>query len=85
MYTVYVLRDKNNILYKGLTTDLERRLKEHRSGNTRTTSLMNKESLTVVYIEEYDNLREARNREKYFKSSAGRRFLKDKCSGSSDG
>ncbi|MBL8029690.1 MAG: GIY-YIG nuclease family protein [Candidatus Doudnabacteria bacterium] len=34
MYTVYVLRDKDGKLYKGMTKDLERRLKEHKYGHT---------------------------------------------------
>lgn len=76
MFTVYVLRDENNKLYKGLTNDLNRRFKEHRSGHTITTSRMSK--LKIVYTEEYDNFKEARKRELYLKSAAGRRFLKNK-------
>lgn len=76
MYIVYVLKDKDGKMYKGLTSDLKRRLREHRTHGSRTTSLMDKESLKVVYTEECNNLSEARKREKYFKSSAGRRFLK---------
>ena len=33
---------------------------------------------TVIYTEEYDSLEEARRREKYLKSAAGRRFIKKK-------
>ena len=32
--------------------------------------------LHVIYTEEFGTLEEARKREKYFKSAAGRRFLK---------
>jgi hypothetical protein len=35
-------------------------------------------NIQVVYIEKYDNLRDARNREKYLKTAAGRRFVKFK-------
>lgn len=76
MYTVYILRDKKGKLYKGFTNNLERRLVEHRSGHTQTTASM--EILTVVYTEEYDNLKAARERERYFKTAAGRRFIKFK-------
>ena len=34
--------------------------------------------LKVVYTEEYDILEQARKRELYLKSAAGRRFLKNK-------
>jgi putative endonuclease len=75
-YTTYVLVDENGKLYKGFTNNLERRLAEHRSGHTITTSRM--PSLTVAYTEEFDTLDSARKRELYFKSAAGRRFLKKK-------
>ncbi len=74
MYTVYVLKDLNGKFYKGMTNDLSRRLKEHLSGGTRTTSLMN--NPVVVYEEKCDTIEKARKREIYLKTSAGRRFLK---------
>ncbi len=75
-YTTYVLRDQNGKLYKGVTNNLMRRLKEHRSGHTITTSRM--VGLEVVYIEEYSSFIEARRREVYLKTAAGRKFLKSK-------
>jgi len=74
MYTVYVLKDKNNKFYKGVTNNIERRLREHRSGHTKTTSKM--EKLELVYIEEHSDFKTARKRELYIKSAAGRKFLK---------
>ena len=76
MYTVYVLRDRDGRFYKGLTSDLTRRLREHKSGSTITTSRMRE--LKVVYSEKYKTFEEAHAREKYLKTSAGRRFLKKK-------
>ena len=76
MYNVYVLKDENGKLYKGMTNNLKRRLIEHRSGKTITTSRM--KNFTVIYNEEYEDFRTARKRELYFKSAAGRRFLKKK-------
>ena len=75
MYTVYILIDKYNKLYKGMTNNIVRRLKEHRSGHTITTSRM--QDLKVLYTEEFDSFEKARKREKYFKTSAGRRFIKN--------
>ncbi len=69
---VYVLRDSNEKLYKGLTSDLDRRLKEHKRGHTQTTKRMR--DLEVVYIEKYDSFEDTRARELYFKTAAGRRF-----------
>ncbi len=79
MYTVYVLQDEKGKLYKGCTNNLARRFSEHVSGNTRTTRLMS--GLKIVYTEEYETFGEARLREKYLKSSAGRRYLKKKMTG----
>jgi putative endonuclease len=74
MYTVYVLQDNKGKFYKGYTNNLLRRLKEHRLGHTRTTSRM--KALEVVYSEQCDTKEEAKKREKYFKTAAGRRFIK---------
>ena len=76
MYTVYVLQDERGTLYKGMTNDLERRLREHRSGKTTTTRKMM--NFVVVYTEVYSDKEAARKRELYFKTAAGRRFLKKK-------
>ena len=76
MYTVYVLQDENGKCYKGCTNNLARRLKEHNSWGSRTTSMMGE--LDLVYKEEYDTFKEARAREVYLKTAAGRRFLKTK-------
>lgn len=73
-YTVYVLADDSGRLYKGVTNNLDRRLKEHISGHTFTTRKMS--GLVVRYTEMYDTFEAARAREKYLKSAAGRRFLK---------
>lgn len=76
MFTVYILRDISGKVYKGMTNNLDRRLKEHRSGHAATTSRMKK--FSVVYTENYETFDEARKRELYLKSAAGRRFLKIK-------
>ncbi|HEY4518660.1 MAG TPA: GIY-YIG nuclease family protein [Candidatus Paceibacterota bacterium] len=74
IYTVYVLVDSRGKLYKGMTSDLVRRLIEHKRGKTLTTKRM--KDLKVVYTEEYPEFAMARKRELYLKTAAGRRFLK---------
>ncbi len=76
MITVYVLKDSNGKYYKGLTGNIKRRLQEHKSGQTKSTSSMR--DLVVVYTEEFPDFKSARKRELYLKSAAGRRFLKNK-------
>jgi putative endonuclease len=75
-YVVYVLKDETGKFYKGVTSNLERRLKEHQQGKTKTTSRM--QQLSVAYTERFDTFNQARKREIYFKSAAGRRFLKQR-------
>jgi len=60
--------------YVGSTFDLENRLREHNLGKSTFTSRY--KPWTIVYSEKFDTIGEARKREKYLKSCAGRKFLK---------
>ena len=68
-----------NTLYTGQTNNLERRLKEHQEKKGRGAKYTRSfSSVKLVYKEEFATRKEAGAREKYFKSGAGRRFLKEK-------
>jgi putative endonuclease len=76
MWYVYVLesqRDGNH--YTGMSTDVKRRLKQHNSGKVRSTK--SRRPFKIIYKEPVGTRKEARKREKYLKSAAGRRFLKE--------
>ena len=74
---VYVIHSpKFDRKYVGMTVNVEARLAEHNSGKTRSTKPYI--PWEVVHSESYPNREEARKREKYLKSAAGRRFLKTK-------
>jgi len=76
-YYAYVLKSLNfNRCYKGHCSDLDNRLKAHNIGKTKATAPFR--PWEVVYFEEYTTLSEAIARENYFKTAAGRRYLKDK-------
>ena len=76
MYFAYVLRSiKNGRFYYGSTNNLERRLKEHNSGESKYTR--HTRPFELVYFEEFEILKEARKREMFFKSGKGRKFIKD--------
>ncbi len=77
-FFVYVLQDEKGSFYKGMTTDVMRRFREHISGKTKTTKHM--QGLKIVYTEEVLSRDTARKRELYLKSAAGRKFLKKKLS-----
>ena len=77
MYHAYVLKSNNHdYYYKGHCKDLAKRLLQHNSGMTQ--SLKPYLPFKLVYSESFETEEEAIAREKYFKTAAGRRFLKNK-------
>jgi len=75
VYFAYVLKSKHfNYYYKGHCRDLQKRLVQHNSGMT--VSIRPYIPFEIVYFEEFETLAEAINREKYFKTSRGRQFLR---------
>ncbi len=62
MVYVYMLRCKNNSLYTGWTTDLERRIKEHNKGIGSKYTRANR-PVELVYFEELEDKCEATKRE----------------------
>jgi putative endonuclease len=68
-----VVRGKPYI-YVGMTTDLDRRLKEHNDGKSRTTRPYR--PFKLIHTEVFSTRLEARAREKQLKSGYGKEFLK---------
>ena len=76
-YTVYALEsEKNGMLYIGFTEDVDRRLREHNAGKSKFTK--GYRPWKLVYTEVIYTRKEARRREKYLKSTTGKRWLKTK-------
>lgn len=76
MPTVYVLRSiKDKRTYVGSTDNFQRRLHQHNSG--KVTSTKHRAPFQVLFTEEFEILEEARKRELWYKSGAGRRKLKE--------
>jgi len=77
MFYAYVIKsNESDFFYKGHCENLEKRLKEHNAGFTK--SIKNFIPFHVVYFETFFTRNDAIKREKYFKTVAGRRYLKDK-------
>ena len=75
MYTVYAIKSEvDGRIYVGFTSNLERRIKEHNSGKTKSTKGFRPWNL--IYFEKVEGRKEARLREKYYKSGIGKEFLK---------
>ncbi|MCB9033222.1 MAG: GIY-YIG nuclease family protein [Chitinophagales bacterium] len=83
-YYVYVLKSVNfNRFYIGMSGDVEKRLKEHNAGYTKSTKAY---IPWILFFKEVHSDRiEARKREKYLKSGVGREYIKAKWSRSSAG
>ena len=71
---VYVILCEDGSLYKGHTDDLERRYKEHYTGNGALHTKLHK-PVKMVYSERLDSMEEAVEREKYLKTGSGREWL----------
>lgn len=76
MFYVYILESmlKRKEIYIGYTKDLKNRVKEHNSGETRSTKRYMPWKL--IYYEACLDKQDAKRREKYLKTSQGRRMLK---------
>lgn len=75
MYYVYILisqKDKN--FYVGYSEDLKRRIQNHMDGRVESTK--NRLPLKLICYEAYLTKKEAMRREKYLKSSDGRKDLR---------
>ena len=76
MYTVYIIKNPQGVLYKGQTNNLTRRLKEHNLVNGSFSKYTkNKGPWILVYKEEFNSRGEAMKREKFFKTGKGREEL----------
>ena len=84
MWYVYVIySESSSQFYKGITSNIEKRLDEHNKGYNKSTKAYLPWQL--VLEEEYESRMEARKREKYLKSGVGREYIKKYWSSSSAG
>jgi putative endonuclease len=78
MFYVYVLRsDSDAGFYIGFSTDLKRRLAEHRRGASFATK--SRGLWKLIYYEAYTEREDAEGREKFLKSGPGGVFCEPNC------
>jgi len=76
MFFVYVLQSlKDGRTYVGYTYEINQRLARHNSGQVKATR--NRRPLELLFAENFQTEQEAKKRELYWKSGAGRRNLKE--------
>lgn len=74
-YYVYILKSlKDGRLYIGYTTDLEKRFEEHQNGKVIATK--HRRPFERIFYEAYKSSKNAKRREKYFKTSKGKSTLR---------
>jgi len=77
MYYTYVLFSfKDKMLYTGYTSNLEQRVNAHNNGEVLSTK--NRRPLKLVYYEVCLNQQDATHREKYLKSTYGKRYIRNR-------
>ena len=75
MFYVYVINSLlRNYIYVGLTNNIERRLNQHNNGENKTTRPYS--PFELILTEQFQTRKEARVREKYFKSGIGKEHIK---------
>jgi putative endonuclease len=72
VYILYSLKD--NQFYIGYTTDFNRRMEEHHQGRSKSTAY--RRPFIVLMCEYFFDDKDARQREDYFKTTAGKRTLR---------
>ena len=75
MFYTYVISSKiRNYVYIGLTSDVERRVEEHQKGYNKKTRVYG--PFDLILFEIFKTRIDARKREKYLKSGAGKEWIK---------
>ena len=63
MYHLYILRCSDNSLYCGQTKDLNRRIEEHNSDDSKSKYTRSRRPVKLVYFEKYKTINEVLKRE----------------------
>jgi len=75
MYYIYVLKSEfDGNMYTGYSNDIKKRLQQHNDGLVASTK--NRRPFILIYFEACLNQQDATHREKYLKTSWGKRYIK---------
>lgn len=75
-YTYVLLSLKDNNFYTGFTENLQIRINEHNDGKVISTK--NRRPFELIYFEGCKNKSDALHREKYLKTTYGKRFIRNR-------
>lgn len=75
MFYTYVLHCKKaNKFYAGFSQDLRKRVADHQKNKVYSTKRLG--DCKLIFYEAFENKKDAQRREKYFKTTKGKRALK---------
>ncbi len=75
-YTYVLISLKDNKFYTGYTSDIKNRIISHNNGEVMSTK--HRRPLKLVYFEACLNNEDALHREKYLKTTYGKRYIKNR-------
>ena len=75
VFCLYFKQSCSELLYKGLTGNIDERLSKHFNGKVESTK--NRLPMKLIHVEICINRIEARKMEKFFKSGYGREIIKE--------
>lgn len=78
MYYVYLLLLSNGQLYTGSTADLRTRIRAHEQGKVASTA--HRRPVQLIHYEVYKLREDAERRERFLKTSEGKKLLKRQLS-----
>jgi len=67
---------KDGMTYTGFTKELEKRIQEHNKGKVKSTK--NRTPFKLVYYEASRDINDATHREKYLKTTYGKRYIRNR-------
>ena len=73
-YISILLNEPKTRTYTGVTDDVDKRLTEHNAGRVKSSTPYR--PYRIVHLESFKTMSEARQKEKFYKSTIGRRKLK---------
>jgi putative endonuclease len=76
MHYLYILLNETKTrTYTGVADDVEKRLNQHNAGRVKSSSQYR--PYKVIHTESFQTLKEARQKETFYKSATGRRRIKE--------
>ena len=74
-YYVYILRCKDDLLYVGMTNNLERRINEHKSGLNRNCFTFSRRPVELIFYQDFNDVEQAIYFEKKIKNWSQKKKL----------